>query len=156
MKTFLIVLITAAIVIAFIATTIYMCFMAARSNGWSELAKRYRREGRRPRGRLRFQSISLNDYALPATMQFAALEEGLWLMPSLLFHPPLLIPWAELTSRRRQNRFRTWLTLELPEPHRFKLEIQESTRSKLLAQAQPAWRGARRALEPAPAGSSAN
>ena len=146
MLTILFTLIATMIVLTLISTSIYMGFVAARSNGWRELAASYRHRGRSPQNRLRFQSAKLNDYTFPGTMQLAALESGLWLKPRfLLFHPPLLVPWQRLESHRLDGRF-TGVQLNAPEPDRLSLELGESTRVSLLESADTAWMAARMVL----------
>ena len=142
----LLALIATVIVLTLVSTSIYMGFVAARSNGWRELSASYRYSGRSPSNRLHFQSAKLNDYSFPGTMQLAVSETGLWLRPRfLLFHPALLVKWQLLEGHRLEGRF-TGLRLEAPETIRFSLELSESTRAALLESCDTAWTAARAAL----------
>ncbi|MEM1177053.1 MAG: hypothetical protein AAGM22_01815 [Acidobacteriota bacterium] len=147
MYTTLLLIIAAIAFVTLVSTSLYMGFVAARSNGWRELTARYRYRGRAPRGRLRFQSATLNEYTFPGTMQLAATEEGLWLKAMLLwFHPPILVPWRELESTRLHNRFESGVHLQATVDTRFGCELTDATRGELLASTDEAWGEARRAL----------
>ncbi|MEO1086196.1 MAG: hypothetical protein AAFY88_18305 [Acidobacteriota bacterium] len=143
----LITAVVATVVITVMTTSLYMGFVAARSNGWGELAGRYRFRGEAPPHRLRFQSATLNEYSFPGVMQLAPLREGLWLKPVLLFfHPPILVPWGVLGATRLANRFEVGVRLRGTSGPRFDCDLNESVRAGLLKAADVEWRGAAEAL----------
>jgi hypothetical protein len=83
----------------------------AAIGGWLDLAGKYAApEGFevKPAERFRFRSLQLRTRALfranyIAMMKIGLTSDGLYLIPSVLFrfrHPPLLIPWAEITECR--------------------------------------------------------
>ncbi len=126
----------------------YLSFLSARSNGWRDLATTYRWRERPPRRRVGLQSASLNDFAFPLAMTLGISERGLFLKiagMSLLFHPPLLIPWRKLRSEPFDNSFSSGTQLTIPD-ERFKLELSEKTRLILAGFVDDAWRDARAVL----------
>lgn len=126
----------------------YLSFLSAQSTGWRDLAAAYRWRQRPPRHRVGFQSASLNDFAFPLAMTLGVSERGLFLKLaglSLLFHPPLLIPWRKLRREPFHNPFTSGTRLTIP-GERFKLEFSQRTQDTLAQFVDDAWHDARAVL----------
>jgi hypothetical protein len=114
----LIVLAAAAGVPAFFALIL---FLLAKTGGWGALASRYRMD--RPfQGTLwRFQYGFLGSVRYKGALTVGSGTEGLYLAVLFFFrpfHPPLLIPWPEVSlDRRKKTLFLDLVEFRLgPEP----------------------------------------
>ncbi len=118
----------------FVGTWIIISFALSRASGWAKLAQLY------PAGRsfdgelIRFQAAQFR-YATNynGCLDFGSNYEGLYIVPMLpfrAFHPPLLIPWSDI-SARPFKLWTLWSFVELrfdraPElPVRIKLQLAE-------------------------------
>ena len=87
-----------------ILTWMVVGFVSRHLTGWASLAQRYRCDERFSGDRLRFRSAAMrywSHYGNCLTM--GVNPEGFFLsvsIPFLLGHPPLFIPWNEITVRR--------------------------------------------------------
>lgn len=92
----------------FVVMWVATCILIARLGGWSGLAAAYR--AAEPfRGRLwRFKSGALRRFTgYNNCLTVGASEEGLYLAVLFLFrvgHPPLFIPWADITVETRSDK----------------------------------------------------
>ncbi|MBD3672465.1 MAG: hypothetical protein HUJ26_02965 [Planctomycetaceae bacterium] len=91
-----------------IVITFYLC----SKEGWSDLGEHYRCD-RRPEGKFfRFRSVRFGIAGYNNAISIGFCEEGLYLsqmIPIVLFHPPLLIPWEEFHSTRLKREFGLFL-----------------------------------------------
>lgn len=77
------------------------------AGGWAALAKEYRLRGRFDGPRWWFQDITLRGWCnYSGCNSVGANADGLYLNTVLwLLHPPLYIPWSELSVARREVKF---------------------------------------------------
>jgi len=112
-------------------------------SGWALLAQRYRCEGGFAGDRLRFRSAAMrysSHYGNCLTM--GANPQGLFLSMSVSFlvgHPPLFIPWSEITVRRGRFLWSIYVELRLGREPAIPLRISEGLASKLAAWAGGSW-----------------
>jgi hypothetical protein len=142
-------LIFLVVVLVSVATVLlYISGMSSKSNGWTRLAELYRLDGPFPERRVGFLTTTLNGYVLQHLMVVGIGEKGLGLRPIQLFrafHPSLLIPWARLSTSRREGEFGVSFRVELGQPE-MRIEWSEETHRKLLAEVPEGWPAARAAL----------
>jgi hypothetical protein len=81
-------------------------FLISLAGGWLELGRHYRYQGRMTGARKHMQFGSLRwGVGYNGCLSVGANYEGLYLAVWLLFrpwHPPLLIPWNDITFNRRK------------------------------------------------------
>jgi len=112
-------------------------------SGWASLAQRYRCGEGFSGGRLRFRSAAMrysSHYGNCLTM--GANPQGLFLSMSLHFlvgHPPLFIPWSEITVRRGRFLWSEYVELHLGRGVAIPFHISGGLASKLAAWAGEAW-----------------
>jgi hypothetical protein len=78
--------------------------------GWAALARRYRYQGTIPGPRWGFQDLCFGPVATySGCISAGADNEGLYLaFPPRIGHPPLRIPWEELTFDWKEQNFLGW------------------------------------------------
>jgi hypothetical protein len=100
-------LLLAALIPAILGWWALIFFCVAHASGWRRLAKGYRRSAPVTGTSWRWQSAQLRwscNYS--GCLLVTVNEEGLRLVPMLPFriaHPPLFIPWADLSIQQRQT-----------------------------------------------------
>lgn len=81
--------------------------LIARLSGWSRLAESYRTQDAFEGQRWRFESARFRRQAnYSSCLTFGANARGLYLATLFLFrpgHPPLLIPWDDVTLQRKKR-----------------------------------------------------
>lgn len=108
---------------AFVAFWLGMMFLVAVMSGWRVLAEKYGLpEGERmPEGKtLKWRSAALGGRFptnYKSCLNFTATPLGLGISPALIFstgHPPLFIPWADITLEEKKVLFskRLKMTIE--------------------------------------------
>lgn len=94
--------------IAFTTLWILMCFTLSLWGGWSLLTDRYRGTLSKTEAKWRFESASMRRMAAyPGCLKFSVGREGLGISILFLFrvgHPPLLIPWTDITVHELESR----------------------------------------------------
>ncbi len=82
-------------------------FVIGRAGGWSALGREYRLSGRFEGTRWWFQEITLRGWCgYNGCVSVGANGEGLYLNTIFFVsHPPLFIPWADLSVARREVKF---------------------------------------------------
>jgi len=117
--------------------------VSSRMTGWALLAQRYRWDERFFGEHLRFRSAAMrygSHYGNCLTIGVNA--QGLFLSLSIPFfpgHPPLFIPWNEITVRRTRVLWANCLELRLGRDPAIPFRIGERLAAKLAALAGEAW-----------------
>ena len=99
---------TTQFLIVFTTLWILMCFVLSMWGGWSQLTDRYRGIPSKVEAKWRLESASMRHMATyPGCLKFSVGREGLGI--SILFpfragHPPLLIPWTDITAHEWESR----------------------------------------------------
>ena len=112
-------------------------------SGWASLAQCYRCEEGFSGDRLRFRSAAMRysiHYGNCLTM--GANLQGLFLSMSVPFpvrHPPLFIPWSEITLCRGRFLWAKYVELRLGREPAIPIRVSERLASKLAALAGEAW-----------------
>ena len=126
-----------------ILTWMVVGFVSRHLTGWASLAQRYRCDERFSGDRLRFRSAAMrywSHYGNCLTM--GVNPEGFFLsvsIPFLLGHPPLFIPWNEITVRRTRVLWAKCVEFHLGREPAIPLRISERLATKLAALAGRAW-----------------
>ncbi len=99
----------AGIILYFVAIWGLICYAASWISGWHRLAQRFRWEQNFDGQRWRLQSGSMRLGAhYNGVLTMGANRDGIYLAVLFLFrpwHPPLFIPWSEITVSERRNMF---------------------------------------------------
>jgi len=112
-------------------------------SGWALLAQTYRCEEDFSGDRLRFRSAAMrysSHYGNCLTM--GANPQGLFLSMSVTFfvgHPPLFIPWSDVTVRRGRFLWSKYVELRLGRGPAIAFRISERVAASLAAWACEAW-----------------
>ncbi len=111
-----------------VATWLALVVMLARYGGWKRLAERYRALG--PfRGKVwRFRSGRLNRANYNTCLTVGTDGERLYLAPLFVYrpgHPPLLIPWKEITAEKKKILFMHYVDLSFSRVPGSRLRISE-------------------------------
>ena len=120
----------------------FLMWLIAHAVGWSALARHYRNvepfEGKKHH----FCSgkISFGNYG--NCLIVGANSDGLYLHVFLLFrvgHPPLFIPWTDLTPRVKRLWFFEWLEFEPSRVPKVKVRFPAALARELATDANRAW-----------------
>ena len=98
----------------FVGIWLLVMFLLSRLGGWHRLAYRYRLSSTFSGKVWRFQSGRFNWAAYNNCLSVGANGKGLYLAPLFLFrfgHPPLLIPWGDITVEKK--KFLAWTYSDL-------------------------------------------
>ena len=91
------------IFLAFFGTWLLVIFFISRVSGWARLAESYRTEQPFLGQLIRFQAAQFRKATnYNGCLNFGGDPQGMYMVPMLifrLFHPPLLIPWEEITAK---------------------------------------------------------
>jgi hypothetical protein len=104
-------------------------------SGWTKLADRFYFPGKFDGIYFRFRSGRMNDVAFSSALELGANEQGLYLIPMLLFrlfHKPILIPWSELEAEPFKRFWFAGHRLSFKTFPEISLEIQGNAFEKLL------------------------
>jgi hypothetical protein len=118
-------------------------FVARHITGWASLAQRYRCDERFSGERLRFRSAAMrywNHYANCLTVGVS--PRGFFLSMSVPFlpgHPPLFIPWNDITVRRTRFLWAKCVELHLGREPAVPFRISQRLAARLAALAGDAW-----------------
>lgn len=117
--------------------------LASHMSGWASLAEAYRLTGEFPAQRWSFQSAAMRWYAnYGSCLTVSADSEGLYISVLAIFrifHPPLFVPWSEISVRRgrilwsRVVEFRLGRELAIP------FRVCEKLATRLRASAGRSW-----------------
>lgn len=109
-------------------------WILSRRGGWATLAKRFHFPGTFSGKYYYFQSMRVNKVYFSASLEFGVSEEGLYLVPMILFrlfHKPLLIPWHELQAEQFKKWFFTRYRLTIRSFPSMSVEMLTSTFEKI-------------------------
>jgi hypothetical protein len=129
--------------IYFLAMWCSVCALLSWIDGGTALAKRFRLRSAFIGERWRYQSGQMRwhvNYGNCLTVGCS--PKGLYLATMPLFkfrHPPLLIPWEEISVTRRRFLFLNWVRFELGQELRIPLSIRTKLGEKVRAAAGDRW-----------------
>lgn len=123
------------VVLCFLALVTVTSFFVALWSGWRLLAERYRCEREFTGERWRFQSGRMRGgCGYNNCLTLGANAEGLYMSVILPWHPPLFIPWVEITVREEQQWWGNGTVFTLGRETQIPLRVFKSMGDKLLAQ----------------------
>jgi hypothetical protein len=129
--------------IAIAAWWCIIMWVVSRMCGWHALARHYRAESRFNGKHYRFSSVKMGSGNYSGCVTLGANSYGLFLAVMFLFrvgHPPLFIPWADLTPRiKKLWIFGEWLEFDVKQVPRVKFRVAMPLAKKLAADANHAW-----------------
>ncbi|HET6841282.1 MAG TPA: hypothetical protein VFK06_06295 [Candidatus Angelobacter sp.] len=115
----------------------------AWQGGWRLLARRFRTQRSFPTQKWRMQSAEMRFLAnYNNCLTIGANAAGLYLAPMFLFrlwHPPLFIPWSEITFERKQFLFFRSVEFRLGMAEKIRFKVSGRLGAKLEAAAGPNW-----------------
>jgi len=118
-------------------------FVISYSGGWALLARKFRFRGKFSGSRWRWQSGQMRGIAgYSHCLMIGANPEGLYLavqFPFHLLHPPLLIPWSEVSFTRKRMLLFRMVRFELGREHSIPLWVRETLVERLKQAAGNAW-----------------
>jgi hypothetical protein len=127
--------------VAFVGLWVGMSFITARGN-WAALAGAYRYSGAWPLGRWRHQDGDVGSEQYDNGLTIGADANGLYLAIVFLFragHPPLFIPWTEISVRRQERFLCAYAVFHFRSVPTVPLRVGESLGRRIVAAAGPAW-----------------
>ena len=98
--------------LAFVGFWCFVCWLISMQSGWKALASRFRSSHKPFCNVASMQSGFLNSARYNGVLGVGVCDEGLYLAVLFFFrvgHPPLLIPWNELSQFKESKMM--WLTL---------------------------------------------
>lgn len=128
--------------LGFVGIWFFLCNIIGYTSGWWSLARSYRHNGHFDGKCRRFRNVRMNSGNY-GTMTVGADARGLYLAAFFLFrpgHPPLFIPWADVTVILVKGWFWTrYLELTFVMTPGVRLQIPEKYGKQLAADANRAW-----------------
>ena len=123
----------------FITLWCFVGFVISLLGGWFALTRRFTKQAE-PLGEIRtagpwFYKVCMRFWGnYSSVIRLIAADDALY--PSILFlfrfgHPPLRIPWNEITVSRTRRFFRDWVVLTLGSEERIPMRIPERMAGKL-------------------------
>jgi len=121
-----------------------VCFLIAQLSGWAALSRKFRSTGASPSQSWGMQSARMRWGAnYGSCLTVGAEPAGLYLATLLLFrigHPPLLLPWPEVSVRRRWKMlFFRYVQLQLGREEQIPLRISGRLADRIQAAAGQNW-----------------
>lgn len=128
----------------FAATWVLVSFALSRFGGWTTLAGYYPAEHPFEGKLIRFQAAQLRRGTnYNGCLNFGASYEGLYIVPMppfRAFHPPLLIPWSDITARPyKMWRYWTFVELRLQRAPDIPVRIKQSLAQQLADNSNGRW-----------------
>lgn len=120
--------------IFFIGIWVFVCFLLAIIGGWSRLAKQYRFPSDFSGKKWHLQSGRLGLTNYKNCLTIGANEYGLYLAVLPFFrvaHPPLLIPWGEITTIESQGWLLAYRDFVFTKVPTVKLRVLRGTGDKI-------------------------
>ena len=117
----------------------FVCFVISIISGWFALSRRFRKESD-PLGETRtagpwFYTIYMRFWGhYSSVIRLTATQDALFasvLPPFRVGHPPLRIPWNEITFGRTKYFFRRYIVLTLGNEERIPMRVSECMSLKL-------------------------
>ncbi len=135
--------IVAQFLIAFATLWMLMCFALSIWSGWWQLTNWYRGVLSRVEEKWRFESASMRRMAAYAGyLKFSVGREGLGisiLFPFRVGHPPLLIPWSDITTHASESRIIKKVRLEFAKEPNVPLTISLKLARKIRDASSAYW-----------------
>jgi hypothetical protein len=125
----------------FVGMCLLVCAITSTFSGWSALTERFRIDGTFPGQRWRKQSGVMRGQTYGG-LTLGCNENGLYLGVHFTFrfmHPPLLIPWDQITVSRRKIFFFDFVRFELGREERVPLWIRAYRVEKIKDAAGEHW-----------------
>jgi hypothetical protein len=117
--------------------------LIGRVGGWGLLGREYAAQDPMPEERWRFQSAFMRyGTAYRNALTVAADYRGLYVAPFVIFragHPPLFVPWGEISVAGREENFGPWIELRFARVPSVPLKIPERLAEKLRERAGASW-----------------
>ena len=110
----------------FVGIWLAVMFLLSRLGGWHRLASRYRLSGTFSGKVWRFQSGKFNWAGYNNCLSVGGNEKGLYVAPLFIFrfgHPPLFIPWGDITVEKKKFLAWTYSDMRFPKVKRARLRI---------------------------------
>jgi hypothetical protein len=127
----------------FIIVWLFVSFALSKVGGWSALADRFRFTGQFYGTKWKWQSAQMRcTINYNGCLILGSNETGLylWTMPLFRFkHPPLLIPWSEISISRKRILFMDFVRLALGREFQIPLTIRASAVEKIRNRAGIHW-----------------
>jgi hypothetical protein len=128
----------------FVAAWIFVGYWIAFIGGWRLLAKRFRTQGAFLGQKWPMQSARMRLLAnYNNVLTIGADNAGLFIAPLFLFrawHPPLFVPWVEITVRNKNELFFfKFVELRLGRSEEIPFTISARLAAKIEAAAGPGW-----------------
>lgn len=120
----------------------YMCRVSALRNGWRRLAERYGYGEPFVGERFGLQSAVLNGFAFTGTLVLGVGPAGFYLKGGFLlplFHPPIVVPWKDLSARRLERTYSSGLALGFAAFPEMSCELADATLRRLSAEIRDDW-----------------
>jgi hypothetical protein len=137
-------LIIALVLAAYFTLLCLVMFLVATLGGWRQLAQRFHFEGQFPAQVWKFESARMRGIGgYRNALTVGADQSGLYIKPMRLFsafHPPLFVPWAEIsTYQRRSFILGPLVELRLGTMEQVPFVIMAPLAGQLQAAAGPSW-----------------
>jgi hypothetical protein len=129
--------------LAFVGLWVGMSFFMARGN-WAALAGAYRYSGASPAARWRSQDGDVGSEQYDNGLTIGADAVGLYLAVSFPFragHPPLFIPWTEISVSKEERFLSTFTVFYFRSAATVPLRVDESLGRRIVATAGRSWPG---------------
>ena len=129
----------------FVCLWVAVTFLVAQLSGWAQLSRYYRTETQFEGERWYFRSCRarwMTHYNGCVTV--GANTQGLYLAIFLLFrlgHPPVLVPWYQVTVRKGKTLFWDWTEFRFDQAPGVWLKFYGGLGDKICQAAGPAWPG---------------
>ena len=136
----------------FVVLWVVVTYWVSILGGWRLLAKRFRMQGTFTGEKWHMQSAHMRYlYNYNGVLTIGADNAGLFIVPFFLFrawHPPLFVPWTELSVRYTTQFFFKFVELKLGREEQVPFTIRPKLAARIEAAAGPSWPlGYQRAME---------
>jgi len=129
--------------LAFVGLWIGVSFVMARGN-WASLAGAYRYFGAFPATRWRYQDGDVGSEGYENGLTVGADSDGLYLAVVFLSragHPPLFIPWTEVSAHTEERFLSTFMVLHFRSVPTVRLRVGEALGRRIAVAAGSSWPG---------------
>jgi len=135
------------VVLLFLAFALYWCLIVnliSLVSGWRVLARRFGLQQPFMGPTWNWQSARIRFARYNSCLTVGADPMGIFLRPMVLFrpgHPPLFIPWTEITVRSRSTMFGQYPQLMLGSSEQIAFTMNSTLASRLESAAASSWPG---------------
>ncbi len=123
-------------IVFFITLWNFVVFLIAVIGGWLRLAQHYRAQADFEGTKWPMQSGYMGLSRYRGVLTIGANSQGLYLAVFPLFriaHPPLFIPWSDITTTERQRLWASYLDFNFAQAPSARLSVRKNLGEKLLA-----------------------